>query len=90
MQLVISLSQQLEHFKEYIQKLKQLVGEEKSQFILNNSIFIVLTGNNDLFGYFDTPLRRLQYDIHSYTDLLVNLASSFLQVLFQYKFCVCL
>ena len=26
MQLVISLSQQLEHFKEYVQKLKQLVG----------------------------------------------------------------
>lgn len=77
--LVISLSQQLEHFKDYIRKLKRLVGEEKSQFILKNSVFMVLTGNNDLFGYFDIPLRRLQYDIQSYTDFLVNLASSFVQ-----------
>ncbi|KAL9172841.1 hypothetical protein ABFS82_03G073300 [Erythranthe guttata] len=80
---VFSLSDQLEMFKEYIAKLKKIAGEEKSSAILRESIIAVATGSNDILNtYFLTP-RRFQYDVPSYTDLLVSYASSFVQELYR-------
>ncbi|KAL2895405.1 GDSL esterase/lipase EXL3, partial [Bienertia sinuspersici] len=77
---VISLSQQLEYFKESIEKMKQLVGIEKTNFILTNSVYLVVAGSDDISNtYFDSPFRRLHYDIDSYTDLMLDSASSFVQ-----------
>nr|XP_016440038.1 PREDICTED: GDSL esterase/lipase EXL3-like [Nicotiana tabacum] len=80
---VISLSRQLEMFKEYILKLREIVGEDKKNEILANSLFILVTGTNDIINtYFNTPLRKSYYDVSSYADLLVNSASSFVQDLY--------
>ncbi|XP_021756595.1 GDSL esterase/lipase EXL3-like [Chenopodium quinoa] len=80
---VISLSQQLEHFKEYIEKVKQLVGVEKTNFILANTVYFVVAGSDDIANtYFGTPFRRFHYDIPSYTDLMLHSASSFIQELY--------
>lgn len=81
LQRVYSQSEQLQFFKEYIVKLKRAVGEEKSRTIISKSLYIVSSGNNDiLFSYYATQLRKLQYDVPSYTDLLLRLASRFLRV----------
>ncbi|XP_010692505.2 GDSL esterase/lipase EXL3 [Beta vulgaris subsp. vulgaris] len=81
---VISLSEQLEYFKEYTEKVKQLVGEEKTNFILTNSIYFIVAGSDDIANtYFGTPFRRLHYDVESYTDLMVESASSFVQELYK-------
>ncbi|KAJ8538247.1 hypothetical protein K7X08_014787 [Anisodus acutangulus] len=80
---VISLSGQLELFKEYIVKLKEIVGEDRKNEILANSFFILVTGSNDITNtYFSTPLRKSYYDVSSYADFLLNYASSFLQDLY--------
>ncbi|KAG6419711.1 hypothetical protein SASPL_116221 [Salvia splendens] len=80
----ISLSDQLKHFKEYIGKLKAAVGEEKGNFILANSLYLVVAGSDDLANtYFTIGLRRKQYDIASYTDLMVSSASNFIQELYK-------
>ena len=72
-QQVIPLSDQLQFFKDYKAKLKGAVGEEKSETIIANSIFLISSGNNDiLFSYFATKLRQLKYDVPTYTDLLAN------------------
>ncbi|CAA3021503.1 GDSL esterase/lipase At1g20120 [Olea europaea subsp. europaea] len=42
--LVFSLSDQLTMFKEYIMKLKEVVGEERISKILRESLVIVATG----------------------------------------------
>lgn len=75
------LSDQVEMFKEYIVKLKALVGEENTTHILGNSIFLVVAGSNDIANtYFTLKIRSFQYDILSYADLLVSSASDFIQV----------
>ncbi|KAF3446808.1 hypothetical protein FNV43_RR11988 [Rhamnella rubrinervis] len=80
---VISLSDQIQMFKEYIGKLQGMVGEERTNFILANSLFLVVAGSDDIANtYFTVPLRKLQYDVPAYTDLMVNSASGFLQELY--------
>ncbi|XVE56195.1 hypothetical protein DITRI_Ditri03aG0218200 [Diplodiscus trichospermus] len=80
---VISLSDQLDHFKEYIAKLKALIGEDRTNFILAKSIFLVVAGSDDIANtYFVLRARKLQYDIPAYTDLMVNSATDFLKELY--------
>ncbi|XP_047981606.1 GDSL esterase/lipase EXL3-like [Salvia hispanica] len=80
----IPLSDQLNHFKEYIGKLKAAVGEEKAKFILANSLYLVVAGSDDLANtYFTIGIRRRQYDVNSYTDLMVSSASNFIQELYK-------
>lgn len=75
------LSEQLEMLKECIEKLNKYVGKEKANNIISNSFFMVETGSDDLVNtYYHTPTRFLQYDIHAYTDLMLNEASDFVQV----------
>ncbi|KAL5995675.1 hypothetical protein ACLOJK_025743 [Asimina triloba] len=81
---VLSMNDQLEMFKEYIEKLKAAAGEERAAIILSQSLYIVCAGNNDLLiTYFDTHLRNFHYDIPSYIDFLVQRASEFIQELYK-------
>ncbi|XP_024032866.1 GDSL esterase/lipase EXL3 isoform X1 [Morus notabilis] len=80
---VLSLSDQLEMFREYKSKLKAAVGEKRLEMTISKSIFIVCSGTNDIANtYFLGPFRRPHYDIQAYTDLMANSASSFLQGLY--------
>ncbi|PQQ21500.1 GDSL esterase/lipase EXL3-like [Prunus yedoensis var. nudiflora] len=80
---VLSLSDQLSMFKEYIGKLKGIVGEERTNFILSNALFLVVAGSDDLANtYFTIRIRKAQYDVPAYTDLMVNSASSFVKELY--------
>ncbi|XP_062098959.1 GDSL esterase/lipase EXL3-like [Humulus lupulus] len=81
---VIPLSDQIEFFKDYKRRLKRGVGEERTKSIIENSLFLTSAGNNDiLFSYFGTKLRQINYDVPSYTDLLVNFASHFFRDLYD-------
>ncbi|KAI3745807.1 hypothetical protein L6452_08217 [Arctium lappa] len=81
---VLSFADQLDQFKEYIEKLKGIVGEERTQYILANSLFLVVAGSDDLANtYFTIGIRRLQYDIPSYTNLMVSSASNFIQDIYK-------
>ncbi|KAJ6411976.1 hypothetical protein OIU84_005111 [Salix udensis] len=81
---VLTLSDQLEHFKEYIGKLKAIIGEENTTFTLTNSLFIVVASSDDIANtYFTLRARALQYDVPAYTDLMANSASSFVQELYE-------
>lgn len=79
-QSVVSFSDQLRYFKEYIRKLKTLVGEDRTNFILANAIVLVVAGSDDIANTYFVLRARPQYDIPSYTDLMVNSASDFLKV----------
>ncbi|KAF8406615.1 hypothetical protein HHK36_008705 [Tetracentron sinense] len=68
---VLSLPDQLNLFKEYIGKMKRVVGEEKTTAILSKSLFIVCAGSYDIANtYYSTPFRRMEYDVPAYTDLM--------------------
>nr|XP_016503652.1 PREDICTED: GDSL esterase/lipase EXL3-like [Nicotiana tabacum] len=79
----IHLSTQLTQFKEYIGKLKGLVGEEEANYILKNSLFMVVAGTDDLANTYFTAGIRLKQDINSYADLMVAEASKFLKELYK-------
>ncbi|CAA2989554.1 GDSL esterase lipase EXL3-like [Olea europaea subsp. europaea] len=79
----ISLSDQLELFKEYIGKLKGAVGEEEAHNILTNSIQLVVAGSDDLANTYFTFGAEQLYDINSYSNLMVSSASSFIKELYK-------
>jgi hypothetical protein len=80
-QSVISMSEQLGMFKEYLGKLKGVVGEKKKNYIIANTLFIVVAGSDDLANtYFTTRTPQLHYDVPAYTDLMASKASEFVKV----------
>ncbi|KAE8057282.1 hypothetical protein FH972_013986 [Carpinus fangiana] len=80
---VIPLSEQIQDFKKYIGKLKGMVGEERTNFILAKCLTFLVASSNDIANtYFLTGIRRLHYDVPSYTDFLVKAASSFAKELY--------
>lgn len=81
MQSVLTLSEQLKLFKGYINKLQVLMGKKQSYHILSNSLYLVIAGSDDLANtYFSTGVGRLEYDIVSYTNLMVDSAFNFTKV----------
>ncbi|KAK9065170.1 hypothetical protein SSX86_016553 [Deinandra increscens subsp. villosa] len=78
--MVIPMGDQLEMFSNYIRKLEVLVGKTEANSIINNSLFLVATGSDDFVDdYFSYPMRKIQYDISSYSNFLVAEASTFIQ-----------
>lgn len=74
---------QLELFKEYKEKLKSIAGEKRASEIVSQSLYVVCAGSDDVANtYFITPFRKTRYDIPSYANLLLNSASSFIEVNF--------
>ncbi|GJZ54654.1 GDSL esterase/lipase EXL3-like protein, partial [Tanacetum coccineum] len=80
---VWSLQDQLEFFKEYIVKLKRIVGEEEANQITANALYLVSWGSNDWAVYTAVPIRRLQYNVPAYSKLLADKAENFIQELYN-------
>ncbi|CAH2067493.1 unnamed protein product [Thlaspi arvense] len=81
---VISLEDQLKYFEEYIEKVKNLVGEERKEFILANSLILLVAGSDDIANTYYDLRARPQYDVDSYTTLMANSASDFVTKLYGY------
>ncbi|XP_054818058.1 GDSL esterase/lipase EXL3-like isoform X1 [Prosopis cineraria] len=80
----ISLTDQVELLRHYKEKLKSLVGEDRTDFILSNSIVFVVAGSNDISNtYFLTHARQVQYDVPAYADLMVTSASNLVKELYE-------
>jgi len=78
---VLSLSDQLDKFREYKKKIQGMVGENKTTTIISKGIHILSSGSNDIAKtYFSLPFRRLQYNISTYTDFMASQATKFIQV----------
>ncbi|XP_010428640.1 PREDICTED: GDSL esterase/lipase EXL3-like [Camelina sativa] len=81
---VISLEEQLTYFEEYIEKVKNIVGEERKDFIIANSLFLVVAGSDDIANTYYTLRARPHYDVDSYTTLMSDSASDFVTKLYGY------
>ncbi|XP_077212687.1 GDSL esterase/lipase At2g30220-like [Tasmannia lanceolata] len=68
---VIPVMKQPEMFKQYLARLKGLVGEEEASKIINGSLILIGAGTNDVsFSFYDLSTRKLQYNISGYQDFL--------------------
>ncbi|MED6180792.1 hypothetical protein PIB30_013684 [Stylosanthes scabra] len=82
LQGVLSLPAQLKNFQEYIGRLKALVGEERANNIISNSLYLLSSGNNDIaITYANSPLRKV-IPFPQYASQLVSWASDFLKQLY--------
>lgn len=59
-----------------------MVGENQTNYIIENTLFVVVAGTNDVLNtYFSLPVRRIKYDIYAYADLMIQGAANFIQVI---------
>ncbi|KAJ9175927.1 hypothetical protein P3X46_014427 [Hevea brasiliensis] len=76
----IKISRQLDYFDEAVIRMKGLVGEEKAKFIVENAIFAISVGTNDLVdNFYELPTRKLQFSISGYQDFLLHELESAIQ-----------
>ncbi|KAJ3690790.1 hypothetical protein LUZ61_019954 [Rhynchospora tenuis] len=82
---VLSMSKQLDLFVEYKERLKETAGKDTAASIVAESLYLVCAGSNDILNNFYLGLiRRLQYDISSYVDVLIQQVSDFVHKLYQH------
>ncbi|CAN1757805.1 GDSL esterase/lipase EXL3 [Linum perenne] len=75
---VLTMSDQLEMFKEYKSKIEKGMGGKTAAKIVSESAYLIGVGSDDLVNtYFPSPIKRQQYDVQSYTDLMATYATSF-------------
>ncbi|KAA0066338.1 GDSL esterase/lipase [Cucumis melo var. makuwa] len=81
---VIPVMKQIDHFKNYIQRLQGLVGVGESKRIISNALVVISAGTNDLnINFYDLPTRQLQYNISGYQDFLQNRLKSLIKEIYQ-------
>ncbi|KAJ4774898.1 GDSL esterase/lipase EXL3 [Rhynchospora pubera] len=82
---VLSMSKQLDLFVEYKERLKEIAGPDTAASIVVESLYLVCAGSNDILNnYYLGLIRRLQYDISSYADFLIQQISDFVHRLYQH------
>ncbi|PNX73739.1 GDSL esterase/lipase [Trifolium pratense] len=76
----ISISKQIEYFKNYVTKVKSIVGEKEAKNRLGNALVIISAGTNDfLFNFYDIPTRRLEFNISGYQDYIQSKLQIFIE-----------
>lgn len=81
LQSVLSMDHQLELFQDYKLKLQENVGKIRANTIVEKSLYVISSGSNDVANtYFTGLLRSTHYSFSDYAALLVQSASSFIQV----------
>lgn len=84
LQSVISLSRELDYYKEYQRKLTAYLGEAKAKMIINESLYLMSLGTNDfLENYYTMPDRRNQFTVDQYQVFLIGIAKKFVTDLYQ-------
>ncbi|XP_048324053.2 GDSL esterase/lipase At2g30310 isoform X2 [Ziziphus jujuba] len=79
---VIPVSKQIEYFKKYIERIQGIVGEKEAKNIVKRALVLISAGTNDLvINFYDTPTRRLEFDINGYQDFLQKNLKKYIEVL---------
>ncbi|XP_019418505.1 PREDICTED: GDSL esterase/lipase At2g40250-like [Lupinus angustifolius] len=81
---VMDLSTQFELFEESLQRIRRVVGVEKANNIIENALFVVSIGTNDmLYNAYLLPANMIRYgSISVYQDFLLQNLQSFIQRLY--------
>ncbi|KAJ9565187.1 hypothetical protein OSB04_001153 [Centaurea solstitialis] len=80
----VPISQQLNYFKGYKERLKKVIGEEEARRIISRALVSVSAGTNDfIFNFYDVPTRRVEFDIQKYQDFILERLHDFVKELFN-------
>ena len=79
---VMGMHRQFELFEECLMRIRRVVGEEKAKRIVENALFVISTGANDmLYNAYLLPGRMMGFgSISHYQDFLLQNLQHFVQV----------
>lgn len=78
------MEKQLEHFGEYKLKLQSIIGAENAQTHIQNAVFIIVAGQNDVgVTYLTLPTVRIMYTVEGYETFLLLKVNKFVQGLWN-------
>ncbi|XVF87393.1 hypothetical protein PTKIN_Ptkin18bG0116600 [Pterospermum kingtungense] len=81
---VVSIPKQVEYFKEYKKRLESAIGKKKMEDIINRAVFLVSAGTNDfVVNYFALPIRRKNFTVSAYQQLILQNVKQLLQNLWD-------
>ncbi|KAI3959973.1 hypothetical protein MKW92_001136 [Papaver armeniacum] len=81
---VIPLSEELEYFKEYLEKLTSFLGKDGAVKAARESLYFISIGTNDFIeNYFTMPGRSSHFTIDEYENFLLGIARNFLMELYN-------
>ncbi|XP_002528958.2 GDSL esterase/lipase At2g42990 [Ricinus communis] len=81
---VIPLWKELEYYKDYQNKLRAYIGNDRASEIISEALYLMSLGTNDfLENYYTFPTRRSQFTVKQYEDFLVRLAGNFISELYS-------
>ncbi|XVE88786.1 hypothetical protein DITRI_Ditri19aG0096900 [Diplodiscus trichospermus] len=79
----ITLTQQVEYFKEYQKKLTKVAGSRKSASIIRDALYLLGTGSGDfLHNYYVNPLLNHAYTPDQYGSFLIGAFTRFVKNLY--------
>ncbi|KAL6606644.1 hypothetical protein ACP70R_042297 [Stipagrostis hirtigluma subsp. patula] len=80
----ITLTQQLEYYKEYQSKLAAVAGRSTACAILSGALYVVSTGTGDFIqNYYHNASLSGRYGVDQYCDLLVGIFAGFANELYR-------
>uniref|UniRef100_A0A2N9GVI7 GDSL esterase/lipase n=1 Tax=Fagus sylvatica TaxID=28930 RepID=A0A2N9GVI7_FAGSY len=80
----ISLSQQVENYKEYQSKLEEIAGRSNASSIISGAIYLVSGGSSDFVqNYYIDPLLYKAYTPHQFSNILIQSFTDFIQNLYD-------
>ncbi|XP_077243161.1 GDSL esterase/lipase At5g22810-like [Tasmannia lanceolata] len=79
----ISLTQQVEYYKEYQSKLVRIAGKSNATSILSGAVYVLSAGSSDFIqNYYINPFLYKVYTADQFSDILVQSFSSFVKNLY--------
>ncbi|KAJ7976025.1 GDSL esterase/lipase [Quillaja saponaria] len=79
----ISLTQQVNYYKEYQKKVVDMVGKAKANTIISGSIHLLSAGSSDFVqNYYIDPLLNLAYSPNQFSCILMRSYTNFIQSLY--------
>lgn len=84
LQSVIPLWKEMEYYKEYQEKLRGYLGNEKATEVIGEALYLMSIGTNDfLENYYVLPRRSSEYNIKEYQNFLAGIAKDFITELYR-------
>lgn len=74
----LPISKQLDLFKDYLSRLRDIVGDKEASRIVANSLIFISSGTNDFSHYYRSAKRKM--DINDYQDVILWSAQAFVTV----------
>ncbi|GMN39306.1 hypothetical protein TIFTF001_008538 [Ficus carica] len=79
----ISLTQQLNYYKEYQDKVVNMVGQAKANALFSGAIHLLSAGSSDFVqNYYVNPAINPYYTADQFSDILINSYTNFVQTLY--------